>query len=206
LLAADIRLLKQQIAEVVRHTESATTALGRFDDLEARVVSIDDDLRELARSYQAQGLVSRPLPEVLERGLQAFRRRTHIDASLKVEGDFTAISDSQRIALVRTVQEALSNVRQHSGAGEVRVCVTDADGVVRAEVIDDGRGFSVEPTLIEAARRGRLGLVGMAERIRMLGGTLEIDSRAGGPTRITVELPEWRPAGEEVAHEVLRAG
>ena len=47
--------------------------------------------------------------------------------------------------------------------------------------------------LVAAARGGRLGLVGMAERVRLLGGRVDIDSRPGGPTRVTARIPRWRP-------------
>ena len=62
-------------------------------------------------------------------------------------------------------------------------------------------GFDVERTLVRAAHRGRLGLVGMAERVRLLGGRLAVDSRPGGPTTVSATIPRWEPiaAGDRVA-------
>jgi signal transduction histidine kinase len=91
------------------------------------------------------------------------------------------------------VQEALSNIRDHSGAKRVSVSVSVRRSSVHAEIVDDGRGFVVERTLVRAARRGRLGLVGMSERVRLLGGRFDVDSRPGGPTAISVVLPRWEP-------------
>jgi signal transduction histidine kinase len=102
---------------------------------------------------------------------------------------------SQRIALYRIVQESLTNVREHSGANEVQVRV---DGGVRgtvAQIEDDGRGFDVASTLIGAAKRGRMGLVGMGERVRLLGGSFDVQSRPGGPTMVSLLLPHWQPVG-----------
>jgi nitrate/nitrite-specific signal transduction histidine kinase len=67
----------------------------------------------------------------------------------------------------------------------------------------DGRGFDPETALVHAARSGHLGLVGMYERVRMLGGVTAIDSRPGGPTVISVSLPAHRPGGPQdaPAHE-----
>jgi signal transduction histidine kinase len=79
----------------------------------------------------------------------------------------------------------------------VHVGVTSARDRVRAEVTDNGRGFDVERTVIRAARNGRLGLIGMSERARLLGGTLELRSRVGGPTVVAVTLPAWRPIAAE---------
>jgi signal transduction histidine kinase len=54
-------------------------------------------------------------------------------------------------------------------------------------------GFEVERALAKAAQRGRLGLVGIAERVRMLGGTFQVDSAPGGPTSLKFTLPRWEP-------------
>jgi signal transduction histidine kinase len=68
---------------------------------------------------------------------------------------------------------------------------------VEAKVIDNGRGFDVEATLVRAAQRGRLGLVGVHERVRLLGGHCRIESRSGGPTVVSVMLPPWEPLALE---------
>jgi signal transduction histidine kinase len=111
-----------------------------------------------------------------------------MDVGLSVEGELDRLTDSQRIALVRILQECLSNAREHSGASEVRVEVRSTESYVEASVTDNGRGFDVEGTLVEAAQRGRLGLVGVHERARLLGGTCDVASRPGGPTTISVCL------------------
>ncbi len=101
------------------------------------------------------------------------------------------LTDSQQITLLALTREALSNIRKHSGAQSVAISVTsDSDGV-HAEIRDDGDGFDPEATLVRAARAGRLGLVGMHERVRMLGGRTNIDSRPGGPTVISATVPPW---------------
>jgi signal transduction histidine kinase len=64
---------------------------------------------------------------------------------------------------------------------------------LRAEITDDGRGFEVEPRLIEAAREGHLGLVGMGERVRLLGGRFDVRSQRGGPTTVLATIPRWTP-------------
>ena len=73
-----------------------------------------------------------------------------------------------------------------------------------AQIVDDGRGFEVAKTLIRAAKRGRLGLVGMGERVRLLGGSFDVDSRPGGPTSISLVLPRWQPvAAADVTEPAL---
>ena len=72
-----------------------------------------------------------------------------------------------------------------------------------AEVVitDDGRGFEPEEELVRAARGGHLGLVGMHERVRMLGGLTSIDSRPGGPTTISAQIP---PAASRYQRRTLK--
>ena len=114
----------------------------------------------------------------------------------QVLGCFDDLTESQRIALWRIIQESLSNVREHSSAREVRVSAVAADDRLHVDITDDGCGFEVPQTLLDAAKRGRLGLVGVSERVRLLGGTCEITSVPGGPTAVSVTLPRWRPETE----------
>jgi signal transduction histidine kinase len=97
------------------------------------------------------------------------------------------------------VQEGLANVREHSGATHVTVALGRVADGVRLVVADDGAGFDVPQTVVASARRGRLGLVGMSERVRLLGGAFSLSSAPGEGTEIRVSLPEWRPAMTEVA-------
>jgi signal transduction histidine kinase len=124
--------------------------------------------------------------------VQGFVERTGIDAELRLMGDLTEMSDSQRIALTRIVQECLSNIREHSGASNVDIRISNSGTHIAALISDDGRGFDVHATLVQAARRGRLGLVGMHERVRLLGGTCRVDSSPSSSTVVRVTLPRWQ--------------
>ncbi len=85
--------------------------------------------------------------------------------------------------LLRMVQEALTNVRRHSGARNATLAVSSHDGMLRVEVSDDGRGFD------PAALPPGIGTIGMRERALGLGGRLEIESEPGAGTMIRFEAP-----------------
>ena len=68
---------------------------------------------------------------------------------------------------------------------------------IELHIWDDGMGFEVERALAKAAQRGRLGLVGIGERVRMLGGTFELESTPGGPTTLKLTLPRWEPLASQ---------
>ena len=191
-LAADVRLAQEQIGD---HVSGRThdLVLGRFEDLGAQLTELDAKLRALAHSLEPSGVVDRPLVAVLRREVEAFERRVDMEVTLDVSGSFDSLTASQRIAIYQIVQEGLANVRNHSGANEVVVRVRSREDAIEAEIVDDGKGFSVEETLIRAAKRGRLGLVGIGERIRLLGGTFDVQSKPGGPTALSLRLPRWQP-------------
>jgi signal transduction histidine kinase len=190
-LAEDVRLFRRQLEPALGGAAEHAVLVGRVDDIEARLVALDGELRDLARSSEAPSFVTRPLPDVLEEEVEAFRERSDASVSFSIAGDLEGLTASQRIAVFRIVQESLANVREHSGAEEVRVAVRRRDGGIEASVEDNGCGFDVETTLLGAAQEGRLGLVGMGERVRLLGGTFDVRSAPGGPTVVAVELPGW---------------
>ena len=86
--------------------------------------------------------------------------------------------------IYRVVQEALTNVAKHARATQVSVTVSRHEGVAMAVVEDDGAGFDLEST-----PKGRLGLLGMRERVELVGGGLDIESRPGSGTTVGVRIP-----------------
>lgn len=191
LLAEDIRLLREQLEALMEGRPERGRVLSRFDDLEARLVVIDRDLRRISSFAESPFFPSEPLPVALAKVTREFARRTGIVPETRIDGDFRDLTDSQQITLLGLIREALSNVREHSDARRVTIAMSAGPEGVQASVADDGRGFEPETTLVAAAHEGHLGLVGMHERVRLLGGCTRIDSRPGGPTVISVSLPPF---------------
>lgn len=193
LLADDVRLLRSQLEGLMNGKRDRTRVLGRLDDLEARLIAIDGSLRRISSFVQSPFLHAEELGEAVGTLTEEFASRTGIEPDTKLEGDFSELTDSQQITLLGLIREALSNIREHSDAEHVTIRVSSSADGVEATVTDDGHGFDPETTLVEAARGGHLGLVGMHERVHLLGGRTQIDSRPGGPTVISVKLPPFGP-------------
>jgi two-component system sensor histidine kinase DegS len=191
-LASDVRLLQQQVYPFVLE-DYREQAHGRFDDLSSRLVELDRQLREIAHSLETKSVISRPLGEILHREVDGFVERSGIHAELEIRGDPDSLSSAQRITVFRAIQEALANVREHAGATKVSVRVRARRSAVELQIVDDGMGFEVERALAMAAQRGRLGLVGIGERVRRVGGMFELESAPGGPTTLKLTLPRWEP-------------
>ncbi len=116
--------------------------------------------------------------------LVAASREAGLQVDLRVlDGPAPQVPARVALALYRVVQEALSNVRRHSTAGRARVTVRLAEGWAEAEVLDDGR-----PKGPWTGGSG-LGLLGMRERVALLGGTAEIGPRVVGGYRVRVRFP-----------------
>jgi signal transduction histidine kinase len=191
-LAAEVRLLRQELVDRSERSDGRESAGVRFDELEAQLLEVGRELREVSSALEPTRAL-RSVRDGLANQIETFRKQTDIHATLEVTGDFESLTASQRIAVLRIVQEALANVREHSGATLARVAASVAGGFVRVEVTDDGRGFDVASALPNAAKDGRLGLVGMSERVRLLGGRMDVESRPGGPTTISAVLRLWQP-------------
>jgi signal transduction histidine kinase len=193
-LGTELELFRRQLADVLGEEDVRARVLGRVADLKARLAAVDDELRDFARSLESPSLPDVPLRAALEHEIAVVHRETGIVATLDARGDLERLTAPERITVLRCVQSALANVRRHSGARRVHVAVACERTRARAAIRDDGCGFDVDDALFRAAAAGRLGLAGMAERARYLGGKLDVRSRPGGPTTITLTLPVIRRA------------
>ena len=143
------------------------------------------DLREAIYDLRAYRDDDRDVLQLFESLINLNRRRMP-DCNLGFDlqdGLLEQLSDRGGTELLRIVQEALTNVRRHSGAGEANVAISSHEGTLRVEVSDDGRGFDPE------ALPPGIGTHGMRERILGLGGKLEVESEPGGGTTVRLEVP-----------------
>jgi signal transduction histidine kinase len=187
----DMKLLRHRLI-ATGLTQELMPVARDLDALLTFAASLEASLRETSRSLGMPPYIRESLKDALShetRAVEAAGIRCH----LRISGDLDTLTQSQRIAVVRILQEALANIRLHSGANDVRASVHVTDGHAALEVVDNGRGLDAERVLRRAAHRGRLGLIGMRERARLLDGTFSLTSAPGGPTRLAVTLPAWRP-------------
>ena len=191
-LAAEVGQLQRDLDPFIAESHRKL-AWGRFDDTIARLTEIDATLRAAAHSLETSSIASRPLGEIVHRVADTFAARTGVACNVVILGDVDALSDSQRIVIFRAIQEALVNAHEHGNATSVSVRVETRSSATDVTITDDGRGFEVASGLAKAVQRGRLGIVGISERVRLLGGNLHVESGSGGPTTLQFSLPRWEP-------------
>jgi signal transduction histidine kinase len=147
-------------------------------------------VRKLAVELRPATLDDLGLVAALEGYTDSYGSRMPVRVAFSAEG-FDDRDDrlppQVELVLYRVVQEALTNVAKHAGAGEVHVELRRRRDEVIAAVADDGQGFDVEDTM--RSRERGLGLFGMQERLALVGGQLVIDSSPGRGTRIHARVP-----------------
>jgi signal transduction histidine kinase len=206
LVAAQEEERKNLSRELHDHIAQVLTALkmelGRIDrsasDLRGPAVAesrrlVDQmfrTVRDLALGLRPSMLDDLGLQAALEWHVRDFIRRYGVDVTLRIDGRLDDLPDAHRTCVYRAVQEAMTNAVRHARPKGVAVTVTIDAGILRASIVDDGVGMDV------GRPREGLGLRGMEERVRELGGAVTITSARGRGTRIAISLPV--PAAPEV--------
>jgi PAS domain S-box-containing protein len=140
-------------------------------------------LRRISEDLRPAMLDSLGLAAAVEHHLTKFSERTGVVGELRMNREEFELDDRVATTVFRVVQEALTNVARHAGASQVTVAIEETDHAIGLIVHDNGHGFA-------AASSGKtFGLLGMRERIAMLGGQLEIDSQPDRGTRIVARIP-----------------
>lgn len=146
-------------------------------------------VRDMAMGLRPSILDDLGLVAALEWQAREFERRSGIIVTLNLGGHLSELPEGHSICLYRIVQEALTNCGRHAEAKHVELTLHGSKGHIFLRVSDDGKGFDTK----QSARRG-LGLVGIEERVRELGGSAKVRSRLGRGTLLEIEIP----SGSEV--------
>ncbi|MGI8549501.1 MAG: sensor histidine kinase [Dehalococcoidia bacterium] len=148
-----------------------------------------NDVRAISRGLRLPELEPLTPTEVVERAVHDHERRNGIRVTMAIEAVPEPVPLAIKIALFRSLQEALSNATRHGGGVDVLVHVQVKGGMIALAVSDHGPGFIPE----QVATDGHLGLVGLQERAELLGGSFGIESELGHGTTLRVCWPVWEP-------------
>jgi nitrate/nitrite-specific signal transduction histidine kinase len=148
------------------------------------------DVREAIFSLRTADSAGLGLLPTLRDYLEEYERHYGVQAELVVDEDPGGFSPEVDVQVLRIIQEALTNVRKHAKTSRAWVRLEQEDSRLRITVEDDGRGF--DPARVEWAGQRYFGLQIMRERAESIGGHLELDSRPGHGTRVTIWMPFLR--------------
>lgn len=185
---SSIRLLAHAGADRTKDTDAARI----LEQVEALAGDSIADVRRIVAALAPAELEDNALAAALQRMLDRARDEAGLHAELRVDDGLPILPTEVEVALLRTAQSALANVRLHADATRVVMSLIDAGHTIRLDVIDDGSGFDV-PAWEQEAEPGSgpssYGLGFMRARLRELGGGLDIESTPGEGTAISAHLP-----------------
>ncbi|PYV70799.1 MAG: hypothetical protein DMG96_30320 [Acidobacteria bacterium] len=165
-----------------RAAKAIKESLGLIKDLSNQV-------RTIAHLLHPPLLDEIGLSSALRLFLEGFGERSKIKVDLEIANDFERLSQELETAIFRIVQECLTNIHRHSGSKVAKIRVTRSDGQVRVEVADRGKGIPPDKQkAMDSGGTTGVGIRGMRERVRQLGGILDINSGRQG-TAIVARLP-----------------
>jgi two-component system NarL family sensor kinase len=188
-----IELASQSMGAGIRET---------FDESLALCDQVIKDLRTLSYLLHPPLLDEAGLVPALQWFVRGFIQRSGVQVELLVMEDIGRLGSDIETALFRVVQECLTNIHRHSGSKSAVIWVTKEDGTVRIQIADEGRGFAwpSDPDHDTTLSMG-VGIMGMRQRLKQLGGELEIESNAHGTTvNAKIKISE----GQDAAYSLSR--
>jgi signal transduction histidine kinase len=179
----------QAVKEFLRAGRSEEAA-RQLDQLAGAAREVYGDVRESIIGLRAAAVPGNSLRAALHEYTVTWKEQSGISCHLVADDD-PYLPSSAELQVLRIVQEALTNVRKHSGARHVEVSLARADGHFVVTVEDDGSGF--KPDELGRAGYPRFGLATMRERAESLGGAIRLESSPGKGTRVVLEIPVQIP-------------
>jgi signal transduction histidine kinase len=173
--------------ELESHPAGMSSAVERVDVIGDALDQIERALRSLIADDDGLGPAS--VEDIVHDEVARFEEMSSASVEIDLVDDVQPETDSQRIVLQRVLRETLTNVVRHADASNVHVELFEVEQGICLRIGDDGKGCG---RLYDDGRM-RHGLSGMRERLELLGGSLEFDSRPGGPTTVTAVLRRWDP-------------
>jgi signal transduction histidine kinase len=171
--------------EAMSNTKGLDRSIARTQQLVERSVNI---VHRFARELRPTVLDDLGLIPALHTFMKNLREQTGIHVSLSAYAEVEQVNGDQRTVLYRVAQEALTNVARHAQASRAEVTIQKLDGAICMKIKDDGKGFQTEHVL-HAKKNKRLGLLGMRERLDMVGGSITVESIPGKGTTIQAQIP-----------------
>ena len=196
--------LSMCLSMVEREKDKLSERAGRnLSDALRLVRELSQEIRTMSHILHPPLLDEAGLESALRWFVEGFAQRSGINVDLELSPDLGRLSKEMEIAIFRVVQESLANVHRHSGSKTAQVCVgRDAQKVTLA-ICDQGHGLTADPNVTNGPAVPGVGIQGMRERIRQLGGSFEIHSTEGG-TDVRAEIP-LMAAETKAADKVVQA-
>ena len=180
--------------EEIENNEVPASLQKDVESIRHGIRTVVSELRQICSDLRPPTIDHHGLSAAIHSLAHEWAERSNIQIHLDVDPALGRLPETIELSVFRIVQEGLSNIRKHSAARNVRLVVQrtpSASLLVRLE--DDGRGMSAPADLASLSANKHFGLVGISERVALLGGTMNIESLSGDGMALQVEIPSPHP-------------
>lgn len=187
----------QELIVIANHVQSLFTDIGKLskvkvtkektEQIKNEILHVSENVRRLSRDLRPSILDNMGLLSALRWLADRINIESEIDTKVVVTGQVKNLSPEIEATIFRIVQEAMRNIRRHSQASEAVVSVVFERESIKIAIEDNGIGFILTEAPSSLATQGKLGIIGMEQRVKFLKGTFEIKSRPGKGTLISID-------------------
>ncbi len=191
-IAQSILLLSRQLDMLISQSDSKIPedSIIELEHIESIANNAYKSLQRYARDLRPSILDQMGLLAALNWLTEEMSKEMKIQAVVKSD-NLPELPSELELAMFRIAQEALNNIRKHAHASNVSIIVKIMSNNLRMAITDDGKGFSTLKLTGDLVKQGKLGVLGMEERARLIGGSLQIKSAPGKGTSVIAMAPIW---------------
>lgn len=190
-VSSSLLLLTQRLDAIIssNRPRQSQALKGKLEDLHGQAVEALEYVRRYAQELRPRILDDLGLLPALEWMADDMEKNYGIKTHVEVTGNERSVPLEVQLILFRIAQEALTNIRRHAQASTAAVKLEFGYDTITMAVSDNGKGFELPPRIEDLTSDGRLGIMGMSERVRLLRGTLEIKSELQKGTQVVASVP-----------------
>jgi signal transduction histidine kinase len=202
----DLLSINYQLEEMSSWAEVSDTVSDEVSDVRTSIRALVAELRHICGNLRPPTIDSLGLGAAIQSFTRDWSERTGVVVMLDIDPGLVRLPEAIELSIFRIMQEGLSNVRKHAHASAVQVSLKHTTPrTLMLSIVDNGRGIATGSDLATLANQGHFGLLGISERVALLGGRLSLQNQTGGGLRLQVEIPH--PKVETVANsEEARRG
>lgn len=195
----DLLTVNYRLEEVAEDDAVNGNLPEEIADIRHSIRLLVDDLRRICGILRPPTIDSLGLGAALQSYARDWSERTGIGVTLDLPDHLGRLPEAIELSIFRIVQEGLSNVRKHAGASAVQICLQHTSPrMLLVTISDNGQGLADNFDMGLLSTKGHYGLLGISERIALLGGRLKLQNQAGGGLRLEVEIPHPRVADKRL--------